>query len=225
LRLRKKGTGKRGNNEGTVFKRSDGRWCAVAHSGWENGKRRRKYVYGKTRAKVAEALNKVLQEKAQGLPIAFERQTVAVFLRRWLEDSVKPSVRPLTYQQYHQHVRLFLVPILGTLGLAKLRPQHVQAFLNEKLKGGLSPRTVQLSLVILRHALDQAVSWGLVARNVAKLVDSPKVKRPETQYLTPEQARQFLDSARGKRLEALYSVALARSAFDKARPWACDGRT
>lgn len=205
----KRKKGKRGRNEGTIFKRSDGRWCAVIDLGWENGHRRRKYLYGGTRTKVAAALNKALQETAQGLPIAFERQTVAVFLRRWLEDSVKPSVRPLTYQQYHQHVRLYLKPVLGTIGLEKLRPQHVQAFLNEKLKTGLSPRTVQLSLVILRHALDQAVKWGLAARNVAKLVDSPKVERPETQYLSPEEARQFLNAAKGERLEALYSVALA----------------
>ena len=81
--------------------------------------------------------------------------------------------------------------------------------MNAQLKNGLSPRTAQLSLVILRHALDQAEKWGLVARNVAKLVDSPRVKRHEIQPLTPEHARSFLDAAKGERLEALYSVTLA----------------
>ena len=33
--------------------------------------------------------------------------------------------------------------------------------------------------------------------------------RQEVEPLTPEQARQFLDSIKGDRLEALYSVALA----------------
>ena len=203
---------KRGKNEGTIFKRSakhDGRWCAVVDLGWENGKRKRKYVYGETRAEVAEALVKTLRDKAQGLPVAVERQTVADFLDRWLEGSVKPSVRPLTYQQYHQHARLYLKPALGQLTLAKLNPQHVQAFTNGQLNQGLSPRTAQLSLVILRHALNQAEKWGLVPRNVAKLVDSPKVSRPEAQYLTPEQANRFLSAAKGNRLEALYTVALA----------------
>ncbi len=40
-------------------------------------------------------------------------------------------------------------------------------------------------------------------------MDSPKVKRPETQFLTPEQATQFLKACEGKRLEALFAVALA----------------
>ena len=55
--------------------------------------------------------------------------------------------------------------------------------MNERLKSDLSPRTVQLSLVILRHALQTAVKWGLVGRNVAKLVDTPKVRRPEIKPL------------------------------------------
>ena len=58
-------------------------------------------------------------------------------------------------------------------------------------------------------ALGQAERWGLIARNVATLVDSPRVPRAEIQPFTPEQARLFLESIRGDRLEALYSVAMA----------------
>jgi len=79
---------------------------------------------------------------------------------------------------------------------------------NERLKSDLSPRTVQLSLVILRHALQTGVKWGLIGRNVAKLVDAPKVRRPEIKPLDLEQSRKFLDATKGERLEALYSVAL-----------------
>jgi integrase len=126
----------------------------------------------------------------------------------------------LTYEQYSQHVRLYLapkrndgthrpLPALGTIRLPKLRPSQVQAFLNRQLKKKLSPRTVQLSLVILRRALDQAVRWNLAARNVAKLVDPPRAKRPPFKVLTPEQTQQFLRAAVGHPLESLFIVALA----------------
>jgi integrase len=141
--------------------------------------------------------------------VAPEKQTLRQFLDSWLEESVKASVSPATYQQYHQHSRLYFGPSLGKHELSKLSPEHIQGFINERLKSGLSPRTVQLSLVILRHALDQAMKWDLVPRNVAKLVDSPKVRRLEMAVLDPEQARRFLEAARGERLEALYSVALS----------------
>lgn len=200
---------KRNAGEGSIFQRSDGRWCAQLDLGWEGGKRRRKYVYGVTAQEVQDQLLKARADRAAGLPVAVERQTVEQFLADWLENSVKPSVRPLTHEQYRQHVKLYLAPILGHHRLAKLAPQHVRAFLKQKLTDGLSPRTVQLSLVILRKALGQAVKDGLLGRNVAKLVDGPRVGHFEGKMLSPEQARAFLDAAKGERFEALYTAALA----------------
>jgi site-specific recombinase XerD len=142
--------------------------------GWRNGKRVRKFLYANTAADVQEQLLKARSAHAHGLPVAVERQTVRQFLERWLEDSVKPSVRPLTHEQYQQHVRLYLAPLLHHHRLEKLAPQHIRAFLKQKLEDGLSPRTVQLSLVILRRALGQAARDGLTGRNVAGLVDAPR---------------------------------------------------
>lgn len=62
---------------------------------------------------------------------------------------------------------------------------------------------------VLRSAYSRAIKWRLVGVNAAKLADAPLVRREEVQPLTPEHARVFLEAARGDRLEALYSVALA----------------
>ena len=51
--------------------------------------------------------------------------------------------------------------------------------------------------------------WGLIARNVAKLVKPPRANRAEVQPLDPHQARQLLHTVQGHRLEALFTVALA----------------
>jgi integrase len=200
---------KRNAGEGSIFERSDGRWCAQLDLGWEGGKRRRKYVYGATAQEVRDQLLQARSDRAAGLPVVVGRQTVAQFLQDWLENSVKPSVRPLTHEQYRQHVKLYLAPLLGHHRLSKLAPQHVRAFLKRKLEDGLSPRTVQLSLVILRRSLGQAVKDGLTGRNVAKLVDGPRVRHFEGQTLSPEDARALLDAAKGERFEALYTAALA----------------
>jgi integrase len=200
---------KRLRGEGSVWLRADGRWCGAINLGWEHGKRRRKYFYGQTAEQVQAAILRARADLAQGLPVVAERQTVEEFLGRWLEDSVKPSVRPLTYEQYRQHVKLYLAPLLGRHQLAKLAPQHVRAFIKQKLADGLSPRTVQLSLVILRRALGQAVKDGLVGRNVAKLADPPRWKRPEIKPWEPAEAARFLDAIRTERLEAAYLLALS----------------
>jgi integrase len=200
---------RRGASEGTIFQRKDKRWVARLTLGWEAGRQVRWESYSATEAQAQDKLLKARFDHSRGLPVTVEKQSVRQFLDRWLEESVRPTVRPTSFQVYCQHVRLYLGPHLGRFELAKLSAQHIQGFINQLLKSGLSPKTVQLALVILRYALDRAVKWNLIPRNVAKLVDSPRVPRREMATLDEAQARRFLATAKGERLEALYSVALS----------------
>lgn len=201
--------GKRGQNEGSIYKRGDGRWTAIVSLGYQDGKRKRKSIYGKTRKEVSDKLTAALRSQQQGLPLSNDRITVGQFLNRWLTDSVKPSVRPRTFRSYSQLVTRHIAPDLGKIKLAKLSPQDIQKLMNSKLKSGLSPRTVQYIHAVIRRALVQACKWQLVPRNVAKLVDPPRVQHFEVQPLSPEQARMLIEAAKGDRLEALYTVAVA----------------
>src|SRR5260221_10442242 len=176
---------RRGHNEGSIYKRTDGRWAATLTLGYEDGKRKRKTFYGDTRKVVQEQLTAALRTHQQGLPVPNERQLMGTFLDRWLAESAKPSIRAKTYRSYEQLVRLHLKPSLGHIPLAKLGPQQVQAFLNRKLASGLSPRTVDHLYDRLRTALNQAVRWGLVARNFPTLLDPPHVEETEVVPLDP----------------------------------------
>ena len=51
--------------------------------------------------------------------------------------------------------------------------------MRRKHEAGLAPRTVQLHHGILRAALNQALRWGLVGRNVAALTEGPRIESPE----------------------------------------------
>jgi integrase len=200
---------KRGNNEGSIFKRIDGRWCAVVTVGYANGKIQRKYVYAKDAKGVRIKQKEIERNMERGIPVFTERQTVQQFLERWLEDCVKPTKVPSTYKSYAGHVRHHFVPSLGRIQLTNLTAQHVQRFLKEKLASGLSPRTVQYLRSTLHIALHQAMKWDLVHRNVVSMTEAPRVPRFEITPFTPEQARVFLDAVKGDRLEALYTVAMA----------------
>jgi len=88
---------------------------------------------------------------------------------------------------------------------------------------GLAPRTVQYLRAVLRRALGQAHKWGLVARNVATLVDPPHTVKPEIRPMTAEQTKAFLVNCKRNRLEALFTVALA-TGLRQVRPLACGGK-
>jgi integrase len=199
---------KRNAGEGSIFERSDGRWCAVLNLGWDGGKRRRKYIYGTTAADVQEQLLKARADHSKGLPVAVERQTVAQFLQDWLEQTLKPNAKPRSYESFSTIVRKHIGPAIGRVRLDKLSPQHVQGMLDQMRKLGLSPQTIVNIRTVLRSALAQALKWGLVARNVATLVDPPRIPRPKVHALGPDEARRLLEAARGERFEAIYVLAL-----------------
>ena len=201
--------GKRGSGEGSIYRRSDGRWVGVVDLGWLDGKRNRRSMYAKTRKEVQEKLNIALTAHRKGLSFQSDRLTVREFLSDWLSESVKPAVRPRTYQSYAELVRLHLEPSLGRIRLSKLTPRDVQKLINSKLNKGLSSRRVQYIHAVLRKALGQAEKWGFVARNVAKLADIPKVEQPEISPFDPDEARLFVKAIEGERLEALYLLAIA----------------
>jgi integrase len=216
---------RRANGEGTTYQRKDGKWVGSLTVGWsinpktQKSVRQRKVVYGANQQEVSQKLTRLKADRDRGIAVPMERQTVAQFLELWLRDVVKPSVRDSTYRSYEGHVRNHIVPELGRIQLTKLTAQNVQAMLNRKAtsealnrdgaRRALSPRTIQYTRAVLRKALNQAVKWDLVPRNVAALADPLRSIRKEIHPLSIEQAKKLLQAVNGDRLEALYTVAVA----------------
>jgi len=199
--------GKRGNGEGTIYRRKNGGW-ATQYIVYTAEGRKRKTLYGKTRQEVAAKLAKALSDREGGLVFDAENQTVSEYLERWLSDSVKGSVRPKTFDSYEWLVCKYIAPALGRVKLKTLTSAHLQGFYRSKLEAGLSPRTVQYLHVVLHRALKQALRWGLVPRNVSEAVDPPRGQKKEIRPLPPDQARRLLEATCGDRFEALYVLAV-----------------
>ena len=119
---------RRSRGEGSIMKRSDGRWMAQVDLGWQDGKRRRKTLSGRTKREVQDKLRDTLHRKEHGLPPVPEQETIGAFLHRWLENR-QSRVRRRTLERYQQIVRPHLLPSLGRIRLAKLTPQDVVACL------------------------------------------------------------------------------------------------
>ncbi len=195
---------RRGHGEGSITKRKDGRYQAAITL--ENHKR--KFFYGWTRKEVQDKLNAALHEQKQGTLTTGPQQTLKSYLERWLEQVVKLTKRPNTYNGYRSVVIVHIIPSLGHIKLQKLTAEQLQAFFAQKQQEGLKPRMLALIRSVLSSALSNAVKWGLVGRNAASLVSLPSVERYEGQVLTVDQARKLLDVARGSRLDVLLLVAL-----------------
>ena len=85
----------------------------------------------------------------------------------------------------------------------------MQRLYGDLLDRGLAPKTVRNAQAALRRALKQAVDWNLAPRNVAPLVEPPRVRREEVVALAAEQVQALRATARGGRWAVLVTVALA----------------
>lgn len=134
----------RANGDGDVFPRRNRQ---VRITSWRgayfgpDGKRR--YVSGKTKTEAREALAKAWAGASGGVVFDAGRLTVAEYLERWLEDSLKPLVDAgkmahSTYVRYAGIVKRHINPVLGRKKLRELCRAEVRALYAEKGKK-LSP--------------------------------------------------------------------------------------
>src|SRR5215207_3676239 len=198
---------RRGNGEGSITRRKDGLYMARYWIETLKGSKR-KTMYGKKREEVADKLARALAERANGIVYDDENLTVGEYLDSWLKGSVRGSVRQSTFDRYEIAVRVHIKPALGRVKLKKLSPAHVAGFYQDRLSAGFAPASVNKLHVTLHKALDQAVRWRMIPRNVAAVVKAPRPNPKEMRTLSAEETRKLLEAARGDRFEALYVLAV-----------------
>ena len=197
---------KRGNEEGSIYRRKDGRWVGQYLVYTADGPKYR-YLYGKTRQDVSKKLTKAMADRDGGITFDAGTITVSEYLDRWMKDSVRGTVRLSTVERHEINVRVHINPALGQVKLKSLTPAHVRALHREKLDAGSSPATVRKIHSTLHKALAQAVADGLIPRNAAD-VKAPRPTPDEMRPLSETEARAFLESASDERFEALYVLAI-----------------
>ena len=193
---------KRANGEGSIWKRKDGRWCASIV--WDG---ERKYFYAASRMDVTIRLNKALEQRAAGLAAATTSTTIAEFFRQWIDD-IKPTIRYSTWFRYKRLLELHALPHIGVITLAELRPQHLQRLYAKSLEDGMSPTSVHHLHAVLHKLLGAAQRWDIVARNIADLVDAPRIRRKEVVTLSQVEVRRLLSSVAEPRLRAFLTLAV-----------------
>jgi integrase len=199
--------GRRGNGEGSIRRRKDGRWEGRYTVHTAEG-RQQKTVYGKTRKEVAEKLTEAMASRDQGVIFDAGKLTVGDHLEQYLHDVVKPSASHRTYSTHAQQIRSHIAPTLGRIKLKNLRKAHIDRLYREKLEAGLAPSTVRRVHAVLHKALEEAVKGDLIPRNPATHANKPKVKQDEIEPLDASEAAAFLKAAKGDRFEALYILCI-----------------
>ena len=171
---------KRGNGEGSVCRRPDGRWQGSITIGRDDrGRLIRKYFYGKTRKETSEKLNRAIEELRDNRFInKSDNPTVEQWCHEWLWSYKRNSVKQKTFDQYETILRTHIIPDIGDIRLADLKTMHIQRIINKMYDSGLSHRTIEVMKIVMHAALKQAQRNKLVGENVCENVVLPR-KQPK----------------------------------------------
>jgi integrase len=155
-----------------------------------------------TRSQAEAALADALARRSRGLALDPAKLTVDQYLDRWL-DHIRLSLRARTVARYTALLRDHVRPHVGARPLKQLTALEIQAIYDrlavggrrDGKPGGLAPQHILAVHRCLHRALAQAVTWRLVARNVATHATPPPVPPTEVVTLAPQQVALLLDAA------------------------------
>ena len=178
---------RRGNHEGSIYRREDGRFEGKVRIGG-----RRRSFYGKTEKEVRQQIRRALADHERGARPLSGNVTVEAFLTRWLEEVVQLTKEERTHEVYAYHVRAHLLPTLGRIRLDRLEPDQIQRLYARLQQSGLASKTVRNVHGVLSSALTQAVEWRIVGQNVASLTKPPRAtRRKGVRTLSPAEVRRL----------------------------------
>lgn len=183
--------------EGSVSQRPNGTYVAVVELAPDpkTGKRRRRFLYGKTEAAVLNSLRDARRQLDDSGDLPTSDMLLSKWLTYWLEHIAYDRVKPGTLQSYRTAVTQYLTPSIGKRPLSRLTTTHVRQMHDYVRAKGCNSSTVHNAHVALSVALNDAMREGKVPRNVASLVRRPQKAASKRGALTFPEAKALLTLA------------------------------
>lgn len=200
---------KRKQGEGTLRKRTDGRWEGrVVISYDANGKPITKSVTANEKNKCLEKLEKlkeevgIIQHNSVKSDIPFGE-----WIDFWYQQYAKQTLRPTTQASYSNLIYGHIIGEIGKIPLNEITQSELQQFyarlknggrnIHTELYGkGLSDAMIRNTHLMCRKSLQKAVDDGLIRINPAIGCKLPPKKAKEMQVLTKDELQRFMIQAK-----------------------------
>jgi integrase len=196
---------KRGNQEGTIYQKANGRWRAQLML---NGGRLS--ITADTRSEVQDWLRSTRNQIENGL--TFKGATISYdeFLNDWLIGA-KSRLTEHTWRDYVQLIRDYVRPSLGRIRLRDLNASRIQSLYDQKVTEGKGLRTVHKIHAVIHASLNSAMKLGLLGRNPDDATQPPKPVRKDMRFLDTAEVKKLLETAKriGNRNYGLCYLAVA----------------
>lgn len=222
---------KRCNGEGSVYQRKDGKWMGSITVGRKkSGKLIRKAVYGKTKKEVITKMDSIKHDIKIGDYVEPDKITVSEWIIYWLKTYKKNKLKPKTYDSYESLTKITIIPNIGDIPMQKLKTKDIQEMYNKRYEEGYSANSIHKVNIVLKSALDKAITEGYISKNPANFVELPEIIKKDIKAFTVEEQKAFEEAAKdysqyiayivnldtGLRMSELLALTWEDIDFDKA---------
>ena len=200
----------RPQGDGTIRKRSDGRWEARIIIGHKNdGTPMYKSAFAKTQKSALKQLHQLL-DLYRDVDLTEEcRMTLGEWMDKWMDEYMIFTIKENTIKGYRSQIDHQIKPFIGHKQLASLTTADIQKFYNKIKKEGrvhphpihghvLSDSMVRKIHMMLHEAMEVAVRERYIVRNPTDNTTIPKKTTTEKQVLDDSQLNRFLEAIQGE---------------------------
>lgn len=161
-------------------------------------------IYGKTPTELSEKV-KTARRAVEDSQVSKDNPTVAQYAEKWLGLYTAEMPRA-TKNVYENAVRLHIIPIIGSLHIKDVSPDHAKSVL--VAMAGMSASMQSKALNTMRKIFESAVDNNLIPKNPCAKLKAGGRKTQEKEALTAEQTATLLDAVKGTRAEPFIMIGL-----------------
>jgi integrase len=160
-----------------------------------NWKQRSETLHGVSGRKAARAILEQRIREATPARIEAAELTVYGFVEKyWRPYLDRRNVKPSTRTSYDSALTVHILPTLGAMRIGEVAPLNIENLLQEKLRSGLSPKTVRNLVGLLQGIFSLALDNDLILRSPIRNKHKPSVQRREKPSWTPAEVRLIIEA-------------------------------
>lgn len=183
---------RRGNGEGSVQLRKDGRWeCSIMIGFQKDGRRKRKSFYGRTKKEALEKLEEYRDDMKNGLQLD-PKLLFGTWADTWFE-SHKENIS-LTTQESYGYLLDALKDVLGKRKLMEIRALDIENVLLDFRREGKSDSYISKARGMLFQIMKKAEANELIRRNPVACAEKMRSFKPAEakEAFTEEEVKELM---------------------------------
>lgn len=144
-------------------------------------------------------LNARYADANTNLNVARQDMTVDKWSKMWLNEVVKNTRRPLTYESYCKVYKNWIGPNIGRLPISEVKPLDCLNILSKMLELGRAKQTINQTRIVMSGLFKSAIENDLIDKNPITSSTKPNFKyedKEKIKVLNDDELARFLTVAR-----------------------------